>query len=74
MFYYLKFCLLIFSSVSLRAPKLYNDLPSDDLKTKFDSFPLVSRTVQEIDWCKVSWFVEDAEDEADYNDVMSGCG
>ena len=73
MFYYLKFFFLISSSVSVREPKLYNDLPSDDLKMNFDSFPLLSRTVQEIDWCKVSWFVKD-RDEEDYMDLMSGRG
>ena len=54
---YLQLCLLFSCRVCQQGqqePKLFNDLPSDDLKIKFDSFPLVSRTVQEIDWCKVS--------------------
>ena len=51
--------------------KLFNDLPSEDLKRNFDSFPLASRTVQEIDWCKVSHSVTV---ESDVGDDMSGCG
>ena len=51
---YLGYCLLFPSIISIKDIKLFSDLPSEDLRKNFDSFPLVSRTVQEIDWCKVS--------------------
>ena len=51
---YLELCLLFSSIISIQDIKLLNELPSEDLRENFDSFPLVSRTVQESDWCKVS--------------------
>ena len=51
---YLSYCLLFPSFISIKDIKLFSDLPSDDLRKNFDSFPLMSRIVQEIAWCKVS--------------------
>ena len=68
---YLEFCLIFSSIIYVQVIRLFNDLPSEDLKRNFDSFPLVSRTVQEIDWCKVS---QSVTVESEVGDDMSGCG
>ena len=68
---YLEFCLIFSSIIYVQVIRLFNDLPSEDLKRNFDSFPLVSRTVQEIDWCKVS---QSVTVESQVGDDMSGCG
>ena len=53
----LEFCLLFSIIICVQNKKLFDELPSEDLKRNFDTFPLISRTVQEIDWCKVSQLV-----------------
>ena len=52
---YLQICLLISCFSDGQQIKLFNDIPSQEDKSNFDSFPLVSRTVKEIVWCEVEY-------------------
>ena len=33
--------------------KIFHDIPSEEDRSNFDSFPLRSRTVGDLDWCPV---------------------
>ena len=50
---YLTFCLLVSYTSCEEEMKLFADIPSPEDRSNFDSFPLVSRTVREIDWSSV---------------------
>ena len=51
MIIHLTFCLLVSYTSCEEEMKLFADIPSSEDRSDFDSFPLVSRTVREIDWC-----------------------
>ena len=53
---YLQLCLMVSCSTRGQQIRLFNDIPSQEDKSNFDSFPLVSRTVKEIVWCEVRVF------------------
>ena len=66
--YYLQFLYLIISHIYCKEDlKLFHEIPSEEARNNFDSFPLVSKTIRETDWCKG---VEEVEEVREVNNKL----